>query len=348
MHMANELLSVPVAAGTIGLAAAGIGLICQRAKRIVTSDKFAMMGIMGAFIFAAQMVNFQLPFMPGTSGHMIGAVLLAIILGPSAGAIVISSVVIVQCLIFQDGGLLAIGCNLINIAIVPSFVGYYIYRIITAGKQSRARLYIAAIIASISALVVSAGLVPVQTALSGVLKVPFTTFLFTILGVHLIIGIIEGLITAAVVIYLQQMRPEVLADSLPGQNRLSRKALLASIVIATMVIAAGLSLFASQHPDGLEWSYAERGDQAAFESIITNQSPTIATADNFQSRYSLMPDYSKRSVSFGKAAAQKHEAAIGWTSLAGVTGSIAVMAVIYICGTVIRKRNGCKNAPCAN
>ena len=346
--MANELLSVPVAAGTIGLAAAGIGLICQRAKKIVTSDKIAMMGIMGAFIFAAQMVNFQLPFMPGTSGHMVGAVLLAIILGPCAGAIVISSVVIVQCLIFQDGGLLAIGCNLINMAIVPSFIGYYIYRFITAGKESRPRLYTASIIASIAALVVSAGLVPVQTALSGVLKVPFTTFLFTMLGVHLIIGIIEGLITAAVVIYLRQMRPEVLADCSPAQNRLSRKALLTSIAIATIVIAAGVSLFASGYPDGLEWSYAERPDQPAFESIVANESKAIATADNFQSRYSLMPDYAKRSVSFGKVPAKEHQAAIGWTSLAGVTGSIAVMMAIYVAGTIIRKRNGCKNAPCTN
>ena len=79
MHMANELLSVPVAAGTLGIAAAGLGLICRKARTIVTSDKLALMGILGAFIFAAQMVNFQLPAMPGTSGHMVGAVLLAII-----------------------------------------------------------------------------------------------------------------------------------------------------------------------------------------------------------------------------------------------------------------------------
>lgn len=117
MHMANELLSVPVAAGTLVIAAGGLGIICKKAKQVVSSDKMALMGIMGAFIFAAQMVNIQLPAMPGTSGHMVGAVLLAIILGPHAGAVVISSVVIVQCLIFQDGGLLALGCNIINMGI---------------------------------------------------------------------------------------------------------------------------------------------------------------------------------------------------------------------------------------
>ena len=102
MHIANELLSVPVAAGSIAIAASGLGIICKKAKRITGSDKIALMGIMGAFVFAAQMIQFQLPAMPGTSGHLIGAVLLAIILGPCAGAIVMSSVVIVQCLIFQD------------------------------------------------------------------------------------------------------------------------------------------------------------------------------------------------------------------------------------------------------
>ena len=112
MHMANELLSIPVAAGTLAIAAASLGFICRKAKQIITSDKLALMGILGAFVFAAQMVNFQLPAMPGTSGHILGAVLLAIILGPHAAAIVIASVVIIQCLIFQDGGLLALGCTL--------------------------------------------------------------------------------------------------------------------------------------------------------------------------------------------------------------------------------------------
>ena len=101
MHMANELLSVPVAAGTLTIAAGIIVFICRKVRQAVTSQQLALMGVLGAFVFAAQMVQFQLPAMPGTSGHMMGAVLLAIILGPSLGAVVISSVVIVQCLIFQ-------------------------------------------------------------------------------------------------------------------------------------------------------------------------------------------------------------------------------------------------------
>ena len=96
MHMANELLSVPVAAGTLAIAAAGLSFICRKLRMIITSEKLALMGVLGAFIFAAQMVNIPLPAMPGTSGHIVGAVLLAIILGPHAAAVVISSVVIVS------------------------------------------------------------------------------------------------------------------------------------------------------------------------------------------------------------------------------------------------------------
>lgn len=152
MHMANELLSVPVAAGTLAVAAGGLGLICRKVSKFVTSEKLPLMGVLGAFIFAAQMVNFQLPAMPGTSGHMVGSVLLAIILGPHLAAIVISSVIIVQCLIFQDGGLLSLGCNIINMGLVPCYLGYFIYRTVTVGKSGGLRIYIGAMLACIIAL----------------------------------------------------------------------------------------------------------------------------------------------------------------------------------------------------
>jgi cobalt/nickel transport system permease protein len=135
--MANELLSIPVATGTLAIAAGGIAVICRKAGKLLEPEKLALMGVLGAFVFAAQMVNFQLPLMPGTSGHLLGAVLLAIILGPHAAAIVLSSVVIIQCLIFQDGGLLALGCNIINIAIVPTYLGYELYRWLTKKKNHR-------------------------------------------------------------------------------------------------------------------------------------------------------------------------------------------------------------------
>jgi cobalt/nickel transport system permease protein len=327
MHMANELLSVPVAAGTLAVAAGGIGLICRKVRQVVSSDKLPLMGILGAFVFAAQMVNFQLPAMPGTSGHMVGAVLLSIVLGPNLAAIVISSVVIVQCLIFQDGGLLALGCNVINMGLVPSYVGYFLYRVVTAGQSSSLRTYIGAMLACLVALEAGAILVPIEAALSGVLAVPFSTFLITMVGVHFLVGLVEGLITVAVLAYLQQVRPDLVVDSLPGRIRLSKKTVLATLVVFTVIAAAGLSLLASQMPDGLEWSYLERPDQPHFKPIVSNENSTVAAVDELQGKFSPLPDYSVR----GKTA-------VGWTSFAGVVGSVLTMIVIWLVVLLLRKK----------
>jgi cobalt/nickel transport system permease protein len=338
MHMANELLSVPVAAGTLAVAAAGLGFICRKARQTVTSDKFALMGILGAFVFAAQMVNFQLPAMPGTSGHMVGAVMLAIILGPHLGIIVISSVVIIQCLIFQDGGLLALGCNIINMALVPSYVGFVVYKSITAGRFSSLRVYVGAMLACVIAIETGAILVPIEAALSGVLVVPFSTFLMTMTGVHLLVGFVEGLITVAVLGYLRQVRGEMIADSFAGKIRLSRKAVLITLVVFTVIIAAGLSLLASDKPDGLEWSYAERPGQPDFKPIVVNKNSVIGSVDDFQSRYSLMPDYSVRTSGLNEAAERQAQSSAGWSSFAGVVGSGLTMAFIWMTAWILRKR----------
>jgi cobalt/nickel transport system permease protein len=327
--MANELLSVPVAAGTLAVAAGCLGIICRKAKEVIASEKLALMGIMGAFIFAAQMVNFQLPAMPGTSGHMVGAVLLAIILGPHAGAIVITSVVIVQCIIFQDGGLLALGCNIINIGLVPSYAGYFMYKIITAGHFSSLRTYIASLLACIVAIEAGAILVPIEAGLSGVLAVPLVTFMVTMAGVHFLLGLIEGLITVAVLGYLQQVRSDIVVDSLPGKIRLSKKTVLTTLAVLTIIIAGGLSLFASSLPDGLEWSYAKRPDEPAFEPIV-RESSTAKAVDDFQRKYSMLPDYSIRSTS--------EEVSAGWTSFAGVAGSVITMSLVWLTARILRRK----------
>lgn len=330
MHMANELLSVPVATGTIGVAVVGLGYVCRKVQQSVKPERFALMGIMGAFVFAAQMVNIQLPMMPGTSGHMVGAVLLAIILGPHAGVLVLSSVVIVQCLIFQDGGLLALGCNLINMAIVPGYTGYYIYRtIISEGAFNRGRLYLAVVIACIAGLELGAGLVVLQTRLSGVLSVPMSTFLVTMLGVHLLVGLVEGLITAAVLEYIREVRPGVIKDILPGHERFSQMGLIASLAVITLLVAGGLSLLASGSPDGLEWSYAERPDDSGFESIVVNENSSVEAVENFQSRYAPLPDYSIRSEA---------EVSAGWTSFAGVLGSALTMGLVWLAARLLRRK----------
>jgi cobalt/nickel transport system permease protein len=340
MHMANELLSIPVATGTLAIAAGSLGLICRKVRQIVTSDKLALMGILGAFIFAGQMVNFQLPAMPGTSGHMVGAVLLAIVLGPHLAAIVISSVVIIQCLIFQDGGLLALGCNIINMGIVPCYLGYFLYRTTNAGQPGSTRAYIGAMLASVISIEAGAILVPIEATLSGVLSIPFSTFLITMIGVHFLVGFVEGLITIAVLGYLQQVRPDVVTDTLPGKIRLSRKAVLITLAAFAFITGAGLSLLACQFPDGLEWSYAERPDQSDFKPVVENEDSRIAAVDDFQSRYTPMPDYTIRTSHLGHVDESEIEfnAAAGWTSFAGVLGSGITMILIWLTARILRKK----------
>ena len=346
MHMANELLSAPVAGGTIVAAVVGLGLICKKASKLIDNQTFAMMGIMGAFVFAAQMVNFPLVVLPGTSGHLVGAVLLAIVLGPWLGAIVISSVVIIQCLIFQDGGILALGCNLINMAIVPSFLGYYIYRLISGKNPNPPRLYIACITAGIISLFAGSILVTLQAAVSGVVTVPLNVFLFTMAGVHLIIGFVEGVITAAVLAYIRQVRPDCLKDYSCDKYKLSHSVLYISLFAATLLIAGGLSLFASDKPDGLEWSYLERPDQPQFKTYVENNSDKIEAVDVFQARFSLLPDYGLRSSALGKVPDDEAQTSTGWASMIAVCGSLVTMFFIWLTGFLLRKKT--LHASCTN
>lgn len=337
MHMANELLSPVVAAGSFAVGCGAVGFICYRARQFVTTDKFALMGIMGAFVFAAQMVNFPLP-LPGASGHIVGAVLLAIILGPLPGSIVLCSVVIIQCLIFQDGGLLALGCNVINLAIVPTFVGYYVYSLVLGRERSRRRMYVAAIAACTVGLVAGAVLVAIEVGLSGVLLVPVRTFMSTMIGVHLIIGVIEGLITAGVVLYLRQLRPDIV-DGLAVEVTSARKSLFyVSLIAGTIFVGAGLSLIADDNPDGLEWSYLERPGQVDFRPVVSNDSSVVDAVDEMQADYTLLPDYSVNS----------EDAGAGWTSFAAVAGSVMTMLVVWVAGWVIKKRDGTCHASCSH
>jgi cobalt/nickel transport system permease protein len=337
MHMANELLSVPVAAGTLGVAAVGVAAVCRKAAKTLAHDKLPLMGIMGAFVFAAQMVNFQLPLMPGTSGHMVGAVLLAILLGPHAGAIVMASIIIIQCLIFQDGGLLALGCNIINMGLVPSYVGYAIFKLLARDEMSRGRLYASTMVACVIAVECGAILVLAEVWPAGVLTVPLATFFVTMTGVHLLVGLVEGAITASVLAYLREVRPEIVAAGLSGHGRLSMRTVYVTLMTAALVLGAGLSLVASSRPDGLEWSYKERPDQAGFKPAVQNDSKVVAAVDKLQERYTPMPDYTVRS---GEADTNAGAAGgrVGWTSFAGVAGSMLTMAVVWAMARLLRGR----------
>jgi cobalt/nickel transport system permease protein len=331
MHMANELLSLPVAAGTLTLAAGALGGVCRKLSKTLDTERLSLMGVLAAFVFAAQMINIPLPGLPGTSGHMIGAVLLAILLGPHAGALAISSVVIIQCLLFQDGGLLALGCNLINLALIPTYLGYALYRSIAAWLPRDRRRWIATLTACLITVETGAVLVVLQAGLSGVVTIPLRLFLLTMLGVHFVVGLMEGILTISILGYLQRVRPELCtAENTDAPANGTRKLLL-TVGICTLLVAGLLSLWASDRPDGLEWSYADRPDQPEFVSVVHNDSAAVAKIDALQEHLAPLPDYSIRRADAAQAAA-------GWTSFAGVVGSLITMAALWLGARLLRGR----------
>ncbi len=221
MHMANELLSVPVAGVTLAFVAVVVAIAARCARRAAADERLPLMGVMGAFVFAAQMINFTLPGMPGTSGHLGGGVLLAILMGPAAGIVTMSAILIVQCLLFQDGGLLALGCNILNLGVIPCLLGGGVYRLLLGapGRAAAWRQYLAAWLACLVGVTAGAAMVPIEAAVSGVLRVPLSQFLGVMIGVHLVIALCEGAVTFAVVAYLRRVRPELLgleADASPA------------------------------------------------------------------------------------------------------------------------------------
>ena len=208
LHAPDGFLSVPVALAMWIVAIVVVAVSVQRAGRTFDERAIPLMGVTAAFIFAAQMINF--PVAGGTSGHLLGAVLAAILLGPWAGTLVMASVIAVQALLFQDGGLLAMGANIVNMGLVGTIGGYAIYRATAGllGGEERSRLPAAAVAAW---LAVRAG----AAAMSLELVVSGTTTLAVVLpamlGTHALIGIGEAIITVGALALIQSVRPDLLA-----------------------------------------------------------------------------------------------------------------------------------------
>ena len=195
MHIPDGFLNLATVGVTCALAAGGIAYAVRRANRRLGERHVPLMGVMAAFIFAAQMLNF--PIAGGTSGHLIGAALAAIFLGPWAGVLIMSCVLILQCLIFQDGGLLALGANIVNMGIIASFASYYLYHGITRliGEERRGRL-IGGFIAAWGSIFLASIACALELSLSS--TSPLSIALPAMAGWHALIGIGEGLITTAV------------------------------------------------------------------------------------------------------------------------------------------------------
>ncbi|UCD35985.1 MAG: energy-coupling factor ABC transporter permease, partial [Nitrospiraceae bacterium] len=289
--MSDALLSPSVGTAFWAATLGAIGYASGKLKKNLDEKIVPLMGVLGAFIFAAQMINFTIPG-TGSSGHLGGGMLLAIVLGPWAGFLVMASVLTVQALFFADGGLLALGCNIWNLGIYPCFIGLpLIYRPLTSHNQSNGRIILASLLSAVIGLQAGSFSVVLQTLLSGKSELPFATFLALMQPIHLAIGLVEGVVTAGVISYVRHAKPEMLEGiphSRPLASGSSLKRLLWVLVIVAAVTGGVVSWFASTFPDGLEWSV----EKVYGKSKIPEQDQGIAALlKGLQEKTAVLPDY---------------------------------------------------------
>jgi cobalt/nickel transport system permease protein len=320
--------------------AAAIGISVKKitgkdGSAVIDEKKIPVMGVMGALVFAGQMINFTIPG-TGSSGHIGGGILLAALLGPAPALIALASVLLIQCLFFADGGILAYGCNVFNMGVIPCLGAYtLIYKPIAKRGLDKGNITLASILAVVAGLLVGAFAVVLETLASGVTELPFATFTALMLPVHLAIGLGEGIVTAAVLCFVHSARPELLDGAITGAKlapAVSVKKILAVFGVLTLVVAGGLSIFASAYPDGLEWSMEKTAGTAELE----RSGPVYEAASDVVEKTAFMPDYGFRSGGDGD------ESAAAGTAVAGITGSLITLLLAGALGVVIsaaRKKN---------
>ena len=356
MHMADALLSPAVGGGMYAASAAAIAYSVTKFKKDDPGEsKIPLMAVSGAMVFAAQMINFTIPG-TGSSGHIGGGVLLAAMLGPFAGLLALAAVLIIQCLFFADGGLLALGCNIFNIAVIPClFIYPLIFKRILSPSPTAKRIWVASVVSVIVALQLGAFGVVAQTTASGVALLPFPAFTLLMQPIHLAIGIVEGLVTAAILSFVYAARPQILTSAAFGQKGTFRqkgtflmsarhkerpllseerpllsedkppkslKVIIITFICIAVVTAVVLPLIASQNPDGLEWSILRLTGSTELEA-------GGGFLASLQERLSFMPDYDFDSGG-GRGA-----------PLAGIIGAVFVFGAALAAGLIItaaRKR----------
>jgi cobalt/nickel transport system permease protein len=253
MHIPDAVLDPRVAAATGVLAAAGLGYGLRALQSQLGERTTVLMGTMSAFVFAAQMVNFPIGPLP-VSGHLLGGVLAAVMLGPWAGAVVIGTVLIVQCFLFQDGGLTALGANFVNMGLIGAVGGYAIYAPIRRALGGRRGVLIGAMVAAWFSVLLASGAFAVELAASG-RRSDFFHILSWMALVHVGIGLGEAIITGLVLRFVLLTRPDLVYHpdpvEVPRAARWGQPA-IAGLAIA-LAVAVFLAPFASEHPDGLEY-----------------------------------------------------------------------------------------------
>lgn len=332
MHMSDALLS-PVVGGTFWAVSAGmIGWSARKSAADSDGSKTVLMGVLGAFVFAAQMINFTIPG-TGSSGHIGGGLLLAVLLGPWRAFITLASVLVIQALFFADGGLLALGCNIFNMAFIPAFIAWpFIYRPIAGSGDSPVRLATASIAAATLGLLAGAFSVVLQTTMSGISDLPFNTFMLFMLPIHAAIGITEGVLTWGVLAFIRSTEPGLLQTT--SETRAPKTGFVtASLFVAALAIGGTLSWFASSNPDGLEWSIAKVTGKEELASPDEHAHELLA---GLQEQAAILPDYDFRHTD-NQATSPNSPVNVG-TSFSGIAGSLMVLLLSGAAGLLFRNR----------
>lgn len=265
MHAPDGFLNAGTAVVTGAMSAGTIGTALRQAKSTLSEKQVPLAGIVAAFIFAAQMFNF--PVAAGTTGHLLGGLLAAVLLGPHMGAIVVTVVVVVQALVFADGGLTALGYNVLNMAIIPAYGGYAVFRMFRKVMPPSTGGVVAATgLAAWMSVVLSAMAFSIEWLFGATVPVTFSDVFTAMVGVHLLIGIGEGVIAAMAVGAVMASRPDLVQGAsdldrvgIDDRSPVSMRTFLLGGLVAALFFGAVVSQFASGQPDGLETVAIETG-----------------------------------------------------------------------------------------
>ena len=307
MHMADALLSPAVAGTMYACSTAVAAYSVTKIRKEDDQTKIPTMGIMGAFVFATQMINFTIP---GTGSAMLGA---------PAGFLTMIGILLIQCLMFADGGLMALGANVWNMAFYGCFIGaMVIWRIVMKNGASKKKIMAASIIGCVVTLQLGAFSVTLETLASGITELPFTAFVSVMQPIHLCIGLVEGIITGAVLCFVYEARPELLwgIEAVDKKEKMPYKKVLAILLAMAVIIAGGLSLVASSLPDGLEWSISKITGATEVEST----GGIYSFFAGIQDKLAILPDYGFKSSD-----------TIAGTSFSGIVGGVVVILLCIVC-----------------
>ncbi len=303
LHIPDGFLNLVISLLFWAITAATVGVAVSKTNKSLGEKQVPLMGIMAAFIFAAQMLNF--PVMGGTSGHFLGGALAAIVLGPWASVLVMTAVIALQGLLFQDGGLLAMGANIFNMGLLTAMIGYGLYRSVL--NQSRGIRLAVAGGAAWLAVIAAALMTSLQLWLSGAAQLQIV--IPAMLGVHVLIGLGEAVVTVAALAFIEQTRPDLLNEKAVTEKG-GKGWVFVGVIVSLLAVL--LSPLASADPDGLERVAEDMGFLQLGQSAP----------------YQILPDYT---IPFlGETALS--------TIVAGAVGALVLLGLMIVLGTMLKRK----------